>query len=103
LSHSQSKEPQSEINALQYLRQENWEHNFTYGWDYFINDNNVFNFYANYRTYSNETNGQTFQFDNDDLIWSADKEEDDINHSGYYSVFYKRLFERSEEHTSELQ
>lgn len=94
LSHSQSNKPQREINTLQYLRQENWEHNFTYGWDYFINDNNVFNFYANYRTYSNETNGQTFQFDNDDLIWSADKEEDDINHSGYYSVFYKRLFEK---------
>ncbi len=94
LSHFQGNQPQRAITTSQYLRQENWEHNFTYGWDYFINKNNVINLYANYRMYSNETDGEVLQFDKGDLTWQADKEEEDMNHSGYYSLYYKHLFDK---------
>lgn len=92
LSHFAGNQLTRELATWQYLRQQNWEHNFSYGFDYFMNENNIFNFYASHRVYSNETDGQVIQFDNDNVYWSADREEIDMNHSGYYSMYYKHLF-----------
>lgn len=96
LSHFSNNNLIRKIATTQYLRQENWEHSFVYGLDYFMDENNVLNLYANHRIYSNETDGLIKQMDDDDLHWAANKDETDLNHSGYYSLYYKHLF--GEEH-----
>src|SRR5690606_8027336 len=81
------------IQTTQMLRQKNWEHSFIYGIDYWINEKQVVNFYSNLRCYSNETDGYLNQLINSQLNWSAAKEEEDSNRSGYYSLYYKNSFD----------
>lgn len=85
------------LSTRQSLRQENWEHRFTYGIDYFMDNKNVLNFYANHRIYANEASGVIHQYDNEDLSWTSDKIEADRNHSGYYSLYYQRREQAGEE------
>ncbi len=82
-----------EIISTSYLRQKNWSHRFHYGVDYFLNKKNQLNFYAFYNPYSWEHDGlvELQTFGKDERYWSAQKEDADINHSSFYSLYYKHM------------
>ena len=50
----------NEITFIQDLRQKDWSHRFHYGFDYFLSDNDQFNFYAYYNPYSRELDGNAY-------------------------------------------
>ncbi|TAJ08134.1 hypothetical protein DMA11_21575 [Marinilabiliaceae bacterium JC017] len=80
----------TEINLNEYLEQKNWSHRFHYGFDYFLNPRNQFNFYAFYNPYSREHDGsiemQITGTEESDGHWATQKEDSDINHSSFYSL-----------------
>jgi hypothetical protein len=93
-----------QINSNQFIKQKNWSHRFHYGVDYFINRKNQLNFYANYNPYSNEHSGHTelLREGANPTEWSAQKEDDDRNASGYYSLFFRHLFDEGTGHELSL-
>ncbi len=88
----------TEILNNQILKQEDWSHRFHYGFDYLLNEKNQINFYAFFNPYSNELNGNVaMQVTGDksgDQNWSASKKDADINHSSFYSLYYKHIFNK---------
>lgn len=84
----------NEITSMQNVRQKDWSHRFHYGFDYFLNAHNQFNFYGFFNPYSNEHDGTA----NTQLTgsiyknWQAKKEDTDINSSNFYSLYFKHLF-----------
>jgi hypothetical protein len=85
-----------EINSNQYVYQKNWSHRFNYGFDYFLNDHNQFNFFAFYNPYSRELDGNANSFTSGTSVssWEAKKEDTDKNESSFYSLYYKHDFEK---------
>lgn len=85
-----------EIISTQSVRQKYWSHRFHYGVDYIINEKNQLNFYAFYNPYSSEHDGNiemTITGDQiADKIWTATKDDKDINHSAFYSLYYRHGF-----------
>lgn len=88
----------NEIRSFQSLKQKTWSHRFHYGFDYFINPKNQLNFYAFYNPYSQELDGSAELQTSGNIGWTAEKEDDDINHSGFYSLYYKHLFDEESGH-----
>ncbi|HUX94585.1 MAG TPA: TonB-dependent receptor [Bacteroidales bacterium] len=86
----------SEIALNQYLRQKDWSHRFHYGFDYFLNDHNQFNFYAFYNPYSRELDGNISSQLSGKINDSANdiKEDTDHNTSTLYSLYYRHEFEK---------
>jgi hypothetical protein len=88
----------TEIISNQFVRQKYWSHRFHYGFDYILNEKNQINFYAFYNPYSSEHSGNVvMQVTGDKLVdhnWSALKQDADINHSVFYSLFYKHIFNK---------
>ncbi len=101
----QGNEKLYEITTSQFVRQQNWSHRFHYGFDYFINDRNQLNFYAWYNPFSQEHNGQVRMRLNgsEDDQWFAEKEDNDKNRAGYYSLFYRHLFEQESGHELSIE
>jgi hypothetical protein len=91
-----------EIRSIQSLQQKTWSHRFHYGFDYFLNPKNELNFYAFYNPYSQELDGSAELQTSENNGWMAEKEDDDINHSGFYSLFYKHLFDEKSGHELSL-
>jgi hypothetical protein len=89
-----------EIISTSYLRQKNWSHRFHYGFDYFLNKKNHLNFYGFYNPYSWEHDGhvELQTSGNDETYWTAQKEDADINHSSFYSLYYKHLINGADGH-----
>ena len=85
-----------EISSNQYVYQKNWSHRFNYGFDYFVNDHNQFNFFAFYNPYSRELDGDADSQTSDSInnYWKAKKEDTDRNQSTFYSLYYKHDFDR---------
>ncbi len=85
-----------EINSNQYVYQKNWSHRLNYGFDYFVNERNQFNFYAYYNPYSRELDGYADSKISGmaESYWKAKKEDTDRNRSTFYSVYYKHDFEK---------
>jgi len=85
-----------EISSNQYVYQKNWSHRFNYGFDYFLNDHNQFNFFAFYNPFSRELDGNADSHTSDSInhYWKAKKEDTDRNQSTYYSLYYKHDFGR---------
>lgn len=88
----------SEITATQDVRQKYWAHRFHFGADYDINEKNQLSFYTFYNPYSSEHSGSIAMQVNGDALgsrnWSALKNDDDVNHSSYYTLNYKHLFNK---------
>jgi hypothetical protein len=86
----------TEISSNQYVNQKNWSHRFNYGFDYFLNDHNQFNFYAFYNPFSRELDGNADSRSSDSpgSYWEARKEDTDRNKSTFYSMYYKHDFNR---------
>lgn len=86
------------IISNQYLKQKNWSHRFHYGFDYFLNDNNQFNFYAFYNAYSAEHDGVIDMLANgvNEEYWMLQKDDNDINYSAFYSLYYQHLFNKKD-------
>jgi hypothetical protein len=88
----------TEITSNQFVRQKYWSHRFHYGIDYIFNEKNQVNFYAYYNPYSSEHDGNVeLQVTGDkigDRFWSALKNDTDINHSSFYSLYYKHVFDK---------
>jgi hypothetical protein len=87
----------TEIISDQFVRQKDWSHRFHYGFDYMLNEKNQINFYAFYNPYSNELNGNVDLKVSGDEVgqhWSALKQDADINHSAFYSLYYKHIFNK---------
>jgi len=88
----------TEIISDQVLRQKDWSHRFHYGFDYILNEKNQINFYAFYNPYSNELSGNVGMHVTGDKIgeqnWSALKQDEDINRSAFYSLYYKHIFNK---------
>ena len=86
------------ITSEQNLRQKDWSHRFHYGFDFDVNDKNKISFYAFNNPYSNELDGKVDlkvrNADNSEELWSAQKEDRDINLSSYYSANYKHDFDK---------
>ncbi|MBE9481771.1 MAG: TonB-dependent receptor [Bacteroidetes bacterium] len=86
----------TEIISNQYVKQKNWSHRFHYGFDYFLNKKNQFNFYAFYNPYSREHDGNMEMqvTGSNDEYWLTQKEDTDINYSAFYSLYYKHIFNK---------
>jgi len=86
------------VNTDQFVRQKDWSHRFHYGFDYYLNEKNQFNFYAFYNPYSREFDGsvlmQVMDEKSGEKSGSALKKDADINSSSFYSLYYKHLFEK---------
>lgn len=84
----------NEIISNQYVRQKNWSHRLSYGFDYILNSRNQFNFYAFYNPYSRELDGYADSQISGGInkYWKARKEDTDMNTSTYYSMYYKHNF-----------
>jgi hypothetical protein len=86
----------NEIRSDQYVRQKDWSNKFHYGFDYFLTDHDLFNFYAYYNPFSRELDGTAKSHlsgtNNND--WEAGKEDTDNNTSAFYSLYYKHIFNK---------
>lgn len=93
-----------DFHSDQYVTQKNWSHRFNYGFDYFLNDRNQFNFYAFYNPFSSEWDGsaELKTSDSTDNYWKAQKEDTDKNQSTLYSLYYKHDFDNKGVLTSEI-
>lgn len=82
------------IETNQVVRQKNRSDRFHYGFDYFPDENNQFNFYAYYNPYSQELDGEVLsQISGDnDSLWQAGRDDTDRNRSAFYSLYYKHSF-----------
>ena len=88
----------TEITANQIVRQKYWSHRFQYGFDYAFNEKNKISFYGFYNPYSSEHDGkvelQSIGDKSGDKYWSALKNDNDINRSSFYSIYYKHIFNK---------
>ncbi len=93
------------ITSMQILTQKTWSHKFHYGADWYLNDRNQLNFYGFYNPYSQELDGTT------ELLATginpgyrkAEKNDDDINHSLFHSLWYKHIFNKTTGHDITLE
>lgn len=86
----------SEIVSTQNVRQKTWSHRFHYGLDWFINERNQLNFYGFYNPFSQELDGNMeVQATNANDNFQYEKDDTDINYSKFWSLWYKRLFDKS--------
>lgn len=85
-----------EINSNQYVNQKNWSHRFNYGFDYYLSEQDQFNFYAFYNPSSRELDGYADSETTGSInkFWKAGKEDTDRNQSTYYSMYYKHDFDK---------
>ncbi|HDR51578.1 MAG TPA: TonB-dependent receptor, partial [Mariniphaga anaerophila] len=90
----------SEINSTQNLRQKTWSHRFHYGFDWFINERKQLNFYGFYNPFSQELDGDVdLQTTGAETTrWLAQKEDEDLNCGGFYSVWYNHFFDKASGH-----
>jgi hypothetical protein len=89
-----------EITSTQIIQQKNWSHRFHYGLDFMMNKKNRINFYGFYNPYSWEHDGQVAlsATGNESRQWLADKDDSDLNHAAFYSLYYKHIFDEKNEH-----
>jgi outer membrane cobalamin receptor len=90
----------NEINSTQNVRQKTWSHRFHYGFDWFINERNQLNFYGFFNPYSQELDGdvEVKSTGSETTNWQADKEDEDLNYSGFYSLWYNHFFDKTAGH-----
>lgn len=84
----------TEIWSVQDVRQRNLSHNFQYGFDYFLNSENQFNYYGFYNPYSYEQNGDVSVLvsGSENREWNALRTENDRNTGIFNSIYYKHAF-----------
>jgi hypothetical protein len=91
------------LTSVRNVRQKNWSHRFHAGMDYHLNEKNQLNFYGYFNPYSNEHDGdvmlKTTGTAMDNEYWSARKADTDINYLTFASLYYKHLFNKSNELT----
>ncbi len=82
------------ITSNQQVRQKNWSHRLHYGLDLFLKEKNQLSFYGYFNPYSHEHDGNAEMMVNgsQNSQWFAGKEDDDTNKSLYNSLYYKHLF-----------
>ncbi|MBS3771040.1 MAG: TonB-dependent receptor [Bacteroidales bacterium] len=94
------------ITTVRKIRQNNWSHRFHAGIDYHLNEKNQLNFYGYFNPYSNEHDGDVMlkakgtAMDNE--YWSAHKADTDLNYLTFSSLYYKHLFNKSNELTLDV-
>ena len=80
------------------IRQKDWSHRFHYGFDYYLNKNNQFNFYAFYNPYACKDRGITEMQSYENNILNenpvAHQKDIDETHMQYYSLYYKHTFNK---------
>lgn len=83
------------IFSEQSVRQKNYSHRFHYGFDYYLNEKNQFNFYAWYNPWSREFDGsikQTVEANGSETGLSGTRNDTDNNSSSFYSAYYRHNF-----------
>lgn len=96
---------QSTLDFSKEIRQNNWSHRFNYGVDYYLNERNQLNFYGYFNPFSREHDGMVFlglQENEEETLWSAQKEDTNINHKLFSSLFYRHIFAKDHEITFDL-
>jgi hypothetical protein len=90
----------NEINSTQNVRQKTWSHRFHYGFDWFINEQNQLNFYGFYNPHSQELDGdvEVNSTGSETTNWLSEKEDEDLNCSGFYSLWYNHFFDKTAGH-----
>ncbi len=90
----------SKIISTQNVRQKTWSHRFHYGFDWFLNERNQLNFYAFYNPFSQELDGdvEVQSTGSETTNWLAEKEDKDLNYSGFYSLWYNHFFDKTTGH-----
>lgn len=93
-----NNEELTDVEQTNSYRQKNWSYRFHFGFDYFINDKNLINFYSFYNPakYSDAGNMRLQSWNSVDLVeerTSFKKNVEDIDMS-YYSLYYKHLFRK---------
>jgi outer membrane cobalamin receptor len=91
--------------STQLLTQKTWSHRFHYGLDWYINKHNQLNFYGFYNPYSQELDGsaEVHKTGPAERMWQAEKEDDDINRSLFYSLWFRHLFDETPGHDITLE
>lgn len=88
----------TEILTKQDVRQKYWSHEFHFGLDYTPGEKDKLSLYGYYNPYSSEHSGivelSTTCDKSGDKYWSALKNDNDINRSAYYSIYYKHIFDK---------
>jgi hypothetical protein len=86
----------NEINISQNLRQKESVNRFHFGVDYFVSDRDQFNFYGYINPSSRRLEGTVYSQITSAISDSATsvKEDYDKSNSTFYSLFYKRSFEK---------
>ncbi|MFP4622346.1 MAG: TonB-dependent receptor domain-containing protein, partial [Bacteroidales bacterium] len=94
------------VTSVRNVRQNNWSHRFHAGMDYHLNEKNQLNFYGYFNPYSNEHDGDVMLkakgTAQDNEYWSARKADTDINYLTFSSLYYKHLFNKSNELTLDI-
>ena len=87
----------TEIVLNDYLRQKNWSHRFHFGFDFNPDKMNSFNYYAWYNPFSRELDGtrKTKLTGNENDQTKSLKEDTDINHGLFNSVYFKHNFNKA--------
>jgi len=88
----------TEIEKSNSFRQKDWSFRFHYGFDYFINEKNLVNFYTyrNPARYGDAGDMRLRTWNPDDLTgdWNAFKNDVDKTDMSYYSLYYKHQFKK---------
>lgn len=89
-----NRQDTNEFLSEQFVRQKDWSHRLNYGFDYILNEQNQFSFYAFFNPYSQEHDGTAQARVSGTLndFWKTRKEDADRNLNAYYSLFFKHSF-----------
>jgi hypothetical protein len=87
-----------QIESRQEVIQNSWSHKFHLGSDYFASRRSQLNFYGWYNSSSHEHDGrvQVQHSDKGAMEWKRD--DDDLNQSGYVSMFFRHLISPEKGH-----
>jgi hypothetical protein len=87
---------ETDISSVQHVRQKNLGHKFHYGFDYFLSEHNMVNYYGSFNPYSYEQDGNVIVKASgiENQTWETRKEETDRNRNIYNSVYFKHIFNK---------
>ncbi|TCO06129.1 TonB-dependent receptor [Natronoflexus pectinivorans] len=90
-----------DFSSVQEVVQDYRSHRFHYGFDFYLNERNLFNFYAYTNPFSNEHNGNVVHHLKEDgetlYINEGSKLDYDRNNRSFYSLYYRHSFNSNHE------
>ncbi|ASB47692.1 TonB-dependent receptor [Alkalitalea saponilacus] len=95
-----------DFTSVQEVVQDYRSHRFHYGFDFYLNERNLFNFYAYTNPFSNEHDGNLLHrlTENGETLYSHDgsKRDNDRNNRSFYSLYYRHSFNSNHEISTDV-